>query len=141
MGKARPRGVTKERTPRTVVLDAGALIAFERGDERMRALLVEARATSARLVIPAGVLAQVWRDSARQVAIGSLMKGKKTTVVPLDKVLAEAAGVLCGRRQTSDVIDASVVLVARREGARSVVVTSDVDDLQHLDKGVQLQRV
>jgi hypothetical protein len=122
-------------------LDAGALIAFERGDERMRALLVEARATSARLVIPAGVLAQVWRDPARQVAIGSLAKGKKTTVVPLDKVLAEAAGVLCGRRQTSDVIDASVVLIARREGARTVVVSSDVDDLEHLDKGLELQRI
>jgi hypothetical protein len=38
------------------------------------------------------------------------------------------------------VIDASVVLIARREGA-AVIVTSDVADLRHLDKGVELHRV
>jgi predicted nucleic acid-binding protein len=128
-------------TQRAVVLDTGALIAFERGDERMRALLMGARASGTRMIISAGVLAQAWRDPAKQVALGSLMKAKETTVVPLDKVLAEAAGVLCGRRQTSDVIDASVVLTARREGPGTVVVTSDVDDLQHLDKAVELHRI
>jgi len=51
--------------------------------------------------------------------------------------MAEAAGVLCGRRKTADVIDASVVLTARCEGA-AVIVTSDVDDLQHLDPGAEL---
>jgi len=126
---------------RTVVLDTGALIAFERGDERMRALLIAARATGIRMVIPAGVLAQAWRDPAKQIALGSLTKAKETTVVPLDKVLAEAAGVLCGKRRTSDVVDASVVLTARREGPGTVVVTSDVDDLQHLDKAVELHRI
>jgi hypothetical protein len=40
MGKARPR---------TIVLDAGALIAFERGDARMRALVREALKTGVRL--------------------------------------------------------------------------------------------
>jgi hypothetical protein len=54
-------------------------------------------------------------------------------------VLAEAAGVLCGRAGTSDVVDACVVLVARRE--RAVVVTSDVDDLRQLDPGLRLERV
>jgi hypothetical protein len=69
-----------------------------------------------------------------QVAIASLTRATETTVVPLDKLLAEAAGMLCGRRQTSDVIDASVVLTARREGA-APIVTSDVADLRHLDYG------
>ena len=72
--------------------------------------------------------------------IGDLTKAAETTVVPLDKVLAEAAGILCGRRQTSDVIDASVVLTARREGT-AAVVTSDVADLRHLDKSVVLHRI
>ncbi len=45
-----------KESPRAVVLDAGALIAFERGDGRMRALVREALRLGARLVIPAGVL-------------------------------------------------------------------------------------
>jgi hypothetical protein len=135
MGKARSRDV-KGKAPRTVVLDSGALIAFERGDERMRALLLEARASGARIVIPAGVIGQVWRTPATQVAVGSITRASGTTVVSLDKVMAEGAGVLCGRRKVADVIDASVVLTARRESA--VIVTSDVDDLQHLDPGAEL---
>jgi len=49
MGKARPQ------TP--VVLDAGALIAFERGDARMRALVREALKAGVRLCGPLA-----WRD-------------------------------------------------------------------------------
>jgi hypothetical protein len=99
--------------------------------------LLEARATGARLVIPAGVLGQVWRSPSTQVALASLTKAATTTVVLLDKVMAEAAGMLCGRRKTVDVIDASVVLTAHREGA-AAIVTSDVDALQHLDPGVEI---
>jgi hypothetical protein len=105
----------------------------------MRALVREALDTGARLVVPAGVLAQVWRDAAKQVALGALSRAAMTAVVPLDQPLAEAAGVLCGKRQTSDVVDASVVLTARRE--RAAVVTSDVDDLRHLDPGIVLHRI
>jgi rRNA-processing protein FCF1 len=130
MGKARPR---------SVVLDAGALIAFERGDARMRALVRQAVDAGARLVIPSGVLGQVWRGSARQASLHALVKGPTTVVPVLDQVLAEAAGVLCGRSGTSDVIDASVVLVARRE--RAVVVTSDFDDLRRLDPALPLERI
>lgn len=131
MGKARPRA--------PVVLDTGALIAFERGDARMRALVREALEEGVRLVIPAGVLGQAWRGSARQAPLRALVKGPTTSVPFLDQVLAEAAGVLCGRAGTSDVIDASVVLVARRE--RAVVVTSDVDDLRRLEPTLPLERI
>jgi len=130
--------VGKARSP-SVVLDAGALIAFERGNARMRALVREALKNGARLIIPAGVLAQAWRGDARQAPLRALTKGPTTVVPPLDEVLAEAAGVLCGRAGTSDVIDASVVLVARRE--RAVVVTSDVDDLHRLDPKLPLERI
>lgn len=130
MGKARAQAV---------VLDAGALIAFERGDARMRALVREALMTGARLVIPAAVLGQVWRGTARQAPVRALVKGPTTAVTVLDQVLAEAAGVLCGRAGTSDVIDASVVLVARRE--RAVVVTCDVGDLRRLDPGICLEQI
>lgn len=130
MGKARPRAV---------VLDAGALIAFERADAKMRALVREALRTGARVIVPAGVLGQVWRGTARQVALRALVKGPTTVVPPLDQVLAEAAGSLCGRSGTSDVVDASVVLVARRE--RAIVLTGDMDDLRHLDPALPLERI
>jgi hypothetical protein len=49
---------------------------------------------------------------------------------------ARAVGQLCGATGTSDVIDASVVVcAARRETA---IVTSDPDDLRHLDRSIQL---
>ncbi len=105
----------------------------------MRCLVREALDEGVRLVIPSGALGQVWRGGARQAPLRALVKGPTTVVPPLDQILAEAAGVLCGRAGTSDVIDASVVLVARRE--RAVVVTSDVSDLRRLDPGLSLERI
>jgi hypothetical protein len=46
---------------------------------------------------------------------------------------------MCGRTGTHDVVDASVVLVARRELAR--VLTSDVADLRRLDSTIRLERI
>ena len=128
----------KER-PQAVVLDAGALIAFERGDERMRALVRRALQTHSPLLVPAGVVGQVFRDGSRQARLRALLNGATTAVPVLDQALAEAVGRLCGRTGTSDVIDASVILTARR--ARAPVVTSDVDDLRRLDPTVRLERV
>ena len=130
MGKARAR---------SIVLDAGALIAFERGDARMRALCREALRIGARLVIPAGVVGQVFRDSARQVPLRALLNGPTSSIPALDRVLAEAAGTLCGRAKTSDVIDATVVLVARHE--RATVITSDPTDLERLDPSLPLEKI
>ena len=124
---------------RAVVLDAGALIAFARADPRMRALLREAIQMGVRVIVPAGVVGQVCRGGARQVPLRALLNGEMTSVPPLDRLLAEAAGALCGRAGTSDLIDASVVLVARRE--RAVVVTSDVEDLRRLDPTLRLERI
>jgi predicted nucleic acid-binding protein len=122
-----------------IVLDAGALIALERADEKMRALCREALRVGARLVVPAGVVGQVVRDRRRQVVVRALIKGRTTEVPPLDQVLAEACGALCGRAGTSDVIDASVVLIAKRE--RAVVVTSDGGDLRRLDPTLRIERI
>ncbi len=44
-----------------VTLDAGALIAIERADRRMQALLDEAHAAGLPIDVPAGALAQAWR--------------------------------------------------------------------------------
>ena len=126
-------------SPPAVVLDAGALIAFERADPRMRALCREALRTGAKLLIPAGVLGQVWRDNARQVPLRALLTGQTTSIPELDQAMAQAAGILCGRAGTSDVIDATVVLTARLE--RAVVVTTDVEDIRRLDPTLVIERI
>ncbi len=128
-----------QANPVSVVLDAGALIAFERGNAKMRALLRNALRVRARILIPAGVLGQVWRAPGRQVPLRALVDADMTELVLLTRVLAEASGVLCGKTGTSDVIDASVALTARLE--RAVVVTSDATDLKRLDPALRLEQV
>ncbi|HEY5957228.1 MAG TPA: hypothetical protein VIV60_11770 [Polyangiaceae bacterium] len=122
-----------------IVLDAGALIAFERADPRMRALLREVLRTGTRLLVPAGVVGQVWRDGARQVPLRALLMAETTSVPALDQLMAQAAGILCGRAGASDIIDASVVLTARLQHA--VVVTSDVEDIRRLDPTMSIERI
>jgi hypothetical protein len=55
----------------------------------------------------------------------------------LDLGDAKAAGVLCGLSGTADVVDASVVLLARRH--KAVVITSDPDDIRRVDPTIALR--
>ena len=119
-----------------VTLDAGALIAIERGNRRMQALLERVASRRLAIAVPAAALGQVWRGSPRQARLTRLLNATRVEVVPLDDLTARAAGVLCGRAGTSDVVDASVVLCARERG--HTVVTSDVGDLARLDASLRL---
>ena len=114
-----------------VTFDAGALIAFERGDRRVLAIVARALQRRAKVVVPAGVVGQVWRDGRQQVRLARLLASPVLQVEPLDDRSARAAGQLCGIARTSDVIDASVVACARAH--RHAVVTSDARDLRRLD--------
>lgn len=122
------------KRPRPVVLDAGALIAVERADRRVIRLLELAQEVH----VPAGALAQAWRNPARQVRLVRVVSAEEVQVHPLDATTARAAGQLCAATATSDVIDASVVLVARM--VEGLTVTSDFDDLRRLDQGIDLVR-
>jgi len=119
-----------------LTLDAGALIAFDRQDRAVVALIGAALKRGLPITIPAGILGQVWRDGRRQARLARLLASVLVTVEPLDDVAARAAGQLCGVTGTSDVIDASVALCAKRR-AQSVV-TSDPDDLRRLDPALRL---
>lgn len=120
----------------TLVLDAGALIAVERGNRPATMLVTEARSNEGLLVVPAGVVGQVWRGGARQALLARLLGGDGVVVEPLTDEQARAAGVLCGRADMHDVIDASVVLAARRH--RAPVLSSDRGDLEALDPDVHV---
>lgn len=119
-----------------VTLDAGALIALERADRVLLNTLRLANKTRSRFAIPAGVLAQVWRDGRTQARLARFLKSRLAEQVPLDAATARAAGELCGRTGTNDAIDASVVLCARKRGQG--IITSDPDGLRRLDPSVKL---
>ena len=114
-----------------LTLDAGALIAFERNDRFVVALLARALEHRFVLAVPAGVVGQVWRDGRRQARLARLLRSTEVDVEPLDDQRAREAGQLCGVQGTADVIDASVVLCARTRGYR--IVTSDAADIGRLD--------
>ncbi len=118
-----------------VVLDAGALIAVERGSDHLNQLASRVGGAGIRLVVPAPVLAQVWRGGSRQALLSRFLNLPSVQVDVLSRPLWEAAGELCGLAGTSDVVDAAVIVCARARQAR-VVLTSDPDDLLALDPGL-----
>ena len=84
-----------------------------------------------RFAVPAGVVAQVWRDGRRQARLARILASPLTDIEPLDDTRARKTGQLLGIAGTSDVVDASVVLCARAR--EDTIVTSDAEDLRRLD--------
>jgi predicted nucleic acid-binding protein len=111
-----------------VIYDAGALVAAERSEPRIRALHHQWIAYEISPVIPSPVLAQVWRNGARQARLARLLRGCR--VLPTSEEISKHAGVLLGCSQTTDTIDA--IVIATAIAYHAVVVTSDPDDLRHL---------
>jgi hypothetical protein len=111
-----------------LVLDAGALVAADRGDRAMIARLRAAQQHGLDLRSNAMVVAQVWRDDrGRQVGLARLLQGVDVRAVsPAD---GRQAGVLLGLAGSSDPVDATVVLLAS-PGDR--ILTSDPRDLEAL---------
>lgn len=116
---------------RGVTLDEGGLIALDRGDRRVLVLLARAAERGARTTVPATALAQALRNPARQVRLARFIRQPGTDLAPLDGPDATATGLLLASSRTSDIVDAHVVVCARRAG--QTVVTSDPDDLRRLD--------
>jgi predicted nucleic acid-binding protein len=119
-----------------ITLDAGGLIALERGDRRILTLIERTLERRLRITVPATALAQVVRQPARQVRIVRLVRQLTTDLVPLDGPAATATGRLLATTGTTDIVDAHVVVCARR--ARQVVVTSDARDIRRLDPDLPL---
>jgi len=117
-------------------LDSGALIAFERGERKVAAIVAGALDHNDRLAVPAGVVGQVWRNGRRQSVLARLLSSEIVELVALDGMQARAAGQLCGVSGTADVIDASVVVCARARSHR--IVTGDPHDLRALDPRIPL---
>ena len=108
--------------------DAGALIAIDKDDRRMWARYQVALDDGRDLRVPAVVVGQAWRNARRQVRLGQFLAACHVDQVGLET--SKAAGVLCGRAGTSDVVDATVAVMAAATGA--VIWTSDPEDIKAL---------
>jgi hypothetical protein len=112
----------------SLLLDAGAFAAVERGDRDVVALLKRERLARRSPVSHGGVVAQVWRGgSGRQAELARLLGG--VDVRALDEQLGRRAGVLLGRSGASDAVGAALVCLAA-DG--DDILTSDPDDLRAL---------
>lgn len=119
------------------VLDAGALIALDRGDRDTWALLAAVHRTGQRPVVPAPAIAQAWRGGQRQARLARMLAGAE--LVLADGPLSRRAGELLGQSRTTDVLDALVALAAHdRPGYE--VLTSDPGDIHHLLQTLNVQR-
>ena len=111
-----------------VVLDAGAMIAFERGHRWMRGLVAKASEAEIDVVIPTSALAQVWRGGARSASVARLVSAGM--IDSLDEARAKEVGERLGRLDGSDIADAHVVCCALDHDAE--LVTSDPEDMKSL---------
>lgn len=109
----------------SLVLDAGALVAIERSDRSVVALLKRELLAGRAPLTHGGVVGQVWRGGAgRQANLARLLRGVE--VRALDDALGRRAGELLGLAGEVDVIDAAIALLAV-DG--DVILTSDPGDL------------
>ena len=115
----------------TWVLDAGALLALERGDRVLHAALDAERRAGRMPRTHGGIVGQVWRGGAGRLARAMA----SVEVMPLDEELGRRAGVLLGRAGSRDVVDAALVLLAS-DG--DVVLTSDPVDVAELAQVAEL---
>ncbi len=108
-----------------LVLDAGALVAIDKRDRRVGAMLRVAQRAGLPIRTSAAAVAQVWRAGARQANLARVLAGLEAR--PLDD--GRAVGQLLAASGTADVVDAHVALIAQ-PGDR--LLTSDPHDLARL---------
>lgn len=121
-----------------VVLDAEAVEALAHPRERAaaarraQAVLTVAARRRALVRVPSVVLAEVYRDDARDAAIDRLI-GPLVGVITTGRRVARVAGGLLGRDRLDSchLVDAAVVATAIRLGG-AVIMTGDPDDLRSL---------
>jgi predicted nucleic acid-binding protein len=110
-----------------LVLDAGALIALDRGNRDMHSEIRATRLSGAPVRTSPMALAQAWRDGKRQARLASAMRDIDVRAITEED--GRQAGELLAASGTSDAIDATVALLAR---SGDLLYTSDPGDLRKL---------
>lgn len=112
---------------RTVVLDAGAFIALERGSTPVRGYVLLADRGLLALATSAAVVAQVWRGGNRQARLARLLASDLVKELALDSEASRRIGILAAVPGARDVVDGHVAIIALDRDA--VVLTSDPEDI------------
>lgn len=109
-----------------ITFDTGALIALERGSQRIGRVFMHARSQCVPMIAPADTIAEWWRGRTdlRERILRSLV------VEPLSSRIAKIAGEALAAVKGCTTIDAIVMASAAMRGG--VVYTSDFDDLDRL---------
>lgn len=121
---------------RQYVLDAGALIAHERRDQKVAALMEVAAEHRIEMILPSAVLAQVWRDGARQAILSRMLRNPGLIEAALQHADAKRVGELLRESGSNDIVDAHVAVLAGRLSAP--VITSDPDDISRLNAAIEI---
>jgi predicted nucleic acid-binding protein len=111
-----------------LTLDAGALIAYERGDQRIREILAVAYERGLVPTVPAIALAEVWRGDPKDARVARLLKA--CSIEAVDERLARTAGSLRRATPGSGAIDACIAVGVRSRG--DAIATSDPSDIRKL---------
>ena len=109
-----------------LTFDTGALIALERGRQRMKAIFERSLEKAQPITIPADVVAEWWRGRT-DLRDGIL---ESVDVEPLTAALAKVAGEALAHVRGATVVDAVVMASAASRG--DIVYSSDVNDLEKL---------
>jgi predicted nucleic acid-binding protein len=111
-----------------LVLDAGVLIAHERGDRSPAAWLDRAAREGVDVAVAAPTIAEVWRDGSRQARLARLLNVCR--MIDCDRQLARSGGEIMARANSRETLDAIVVAAAVVVGG--AVLTDDLSDLRPL---------
>ena len=110
-----------------LVFDAGALIALDRGDRAVGALLAVAAQAGHEALTSSACVALAWRDPARQARLTRALAGFLER--PLDPASARRCGQLLARTGTRDIADGAVASLVR---GGDTILTSDPRDIARL---------
>ncbi|MGO9657932.1 MAG: PIN domain nuclease [Acidimicrobiales bacterium] len=111
----------------TAVLDSGALVAIDRRDRKIGAMLRVLQREAEPVRTSASAVAQVWRAGRRQVNLARTLPGLDVAV--LDELAAKKVGELLGASRTADPVDAHVAILVHPGGQ---ILTSDDQDIKAL---------
>jgi hypothetical protein len=99
--------------------DAGGLIALDRNDRRVIALLARKIERGMRITIPATALAQAVHNPARQVRLSRLMRQACVDLVPLDGPGGTSVGLLLARTGTATLPTRMSSFVLKKQPSQS----------------------
>jgi hypothetical protein len=119
-----------------IILDSGAIIASERNDLTMAAIVKAARKNRIPILVPATVVAETWRGPSTHARAAHLF-GSIDGFPDLNEQSARQVGALLALSNTAAIVDGNVVAIAIALRP-ATIVTSDVHDIADLLKSAKI---